>query len=100
MDFTSFSQARGFALSGGYRNVIPLFFPGIRVPLYSTRRDTMEIPVLSADLIVALDKEYPLKNPALDTTDRMLWRTAGRRDVVDMLLVSLENHLEDQMKKK
>jgi hypothetical protein len=60
----------------------------------------MEIPVLSADLIAALDKTYPLKNPPLDLPDRMLWRAAGRRDVVEMLLCSLETQAEDRMKKK
>jgi len=60
----------------------------------------MEIPILAADLVKALDKLYPLKNPTIDTTDRMLWRRAGQRDVVEMLLVSLESQIEDRMKKK
>ena len=60
----------------------------------------MEIPMLSVDLIKHLDKVYPLKNPSNDMTDRAVWRQAGRRDVVEMLLVALNNQVEDQMKKK
>lgn len=59
----------------------------------------MQIPVLSVDLIKALDKEFPLQNPSNDVIDRAIWRRAGRRDVVEMLLSSLKTNFEDQMKK-
>lgn len=59
----------------------------------------MNIPVLSADLIAALDKQFPLFSPSVDLPEKTIRHRAGQRSVVDMLLVSLESSLEDQMKK-
>lgn len=59
----------------------------------------MEIPVLSVDLIKALDKAYPLKNPSPDLPEKTIRYRAGQRSVVEMLLSSIETHIEDQMKK-
>jgi hypothetical protein len=60
----------------------------------------MEIPVLSEDLISALNKMFPLKNPPIDTPDRLIWFKAGQRQVVEMLVVSLETQIEDMMKRR
>jgi hypothetical protein len=60
----------------------------------------MEIPVLSADLIAALNKEFPLFNPSLTLPETAIRHRAGQRSVVEMLLVSLENQESDLMKKK
>ena len=59
----------------------------------------MEIPVLSVDLIKALDKEYPLFNPSPDLPEKTLRHRAGQRSVVEMLKANLEGQAEDQMKK-
>lgn len=60
----------------------------------------MEIPVLSVDLITALDKEYPLLNPSPDLPEKVIRHRAGQRSVVEMLKSILEGQVEDQMTKK
>jgi len=60
----------------------------------------MEIPVLSVDLIAALNKNFPLFNPSPNIPEITIRHRAGQRSVVEILLASLDHQEADQMKKK
>lgn len=45
------------------------------------------LPTSADDLISLLDAENPARPPALTDSERMIWFKAGRRSLVDDLLV-------------
>jgi len=50
-----------------------------------------EIPMLAADLIERLDKQFPHRCPKPMDGERFTWMYAGKRELVDMLLSALES---------
>lgn len=48
------------------------------------------LPTYSADLIEALDKQYPLRNPDVNDTEKQIMYRAGQRSVVEMLKSKLK----------
>jgi len=54
-----------------------------------------ELPMLAVDLIEYLDKQYPHRCPRMSDNDREIWMYAGKRELVDTLIASL-NELEDE----
>lgn len=54
---------------------------------FAAERQRMRGLCLAAsDLIDELDKRYQFKPPAMEAPDRQIWRSAGARDVVELLL--------------
>lgn len=53
------------------------------------------IPVLSYDLIQALDKDFPERCPDPALPEREIWMQAGERRLVRMLLARLKQMEED-----
>ena len=54
-----------------------------------------DLPYTSEELIKELDREYPLCNPSVTASIETIQRRAGRRDVVDKLLVLLARQKEE-----
>ena len=48
--------------------------------------EPLPFPVLSDELINALDSHFPQRHPDLSFTDREVWFKAGQRAVVDYLI--------------
>ena len=48
--------------------------------------EPLPFPVLSDELIRALDSHYPQRHPDLSLSDREIWYRAGQRAVVDFLI--------------
>ena len=48
--------------------------------------EPLPFPVLSDELINALDSHFPQRPPDLSFTDREVWFKAGQRAVVDYLI--------------
>ncbi len=46
----------------------------------------MSLPVITDELINALDVVFPNKHPDLSMTDKEIWYKAGQRYVVDYLI--------------
>ena len=45
-----------------------------------------KLPVITDDLIFALDQIFPNRHPDLSLTDRDVWYRAGQRSLVDYLI--------------
>jgi len=50
------------------------------------RRRLQGLCLAASELIDELDKRFQFKPPAMDAPERKLWRDAGARDVVELLL--------------
>jgi hypothetical protein len=48
--------------------------------------EPLPFPVLSDELINALDSHFPQRHPDLSLSDREVWFRAGKRAVVDYLI--------------
>ena len=48
--------------------------------------EPLPFPVLSDELINALDSHFPQRHPALSLSDREVWFKAGQRAIVDYLI--------------
>ena len=48
--------------------------------------EPLPFPVLSDELIKALDSHFPQRHPDLSLSDREVWFRAGKRAVVDYLI--------------
>ena len=48
--------------------------------------EPLSFPVLSDELINALDSHFPQRHPDLSLSDREVWFRAGKRAVVDYLI--------------
>lgn len=49
-----------------------------------------KIPLFSADLIRSLDERYPHRCPTLTQTEREMYLYAGKRELIDNLLLTLK----------
>tara|TARA_Y100001963_G_scaffold80315_1_gene111446 strand:- start:169 stop:378 length:210 start_codon:yes stop_codon:yes gene_type:complete len=56
-----------------------------------------DLPVLTDELLDALDSIYPSKPPDLSWTDREVWYKAGQRSVVDFLKKHQERQKETML---
>jgi len=45
-----------------------------------------KLPVITDEMIFALDKIFPHRHPDLSLTDREVWYRAGQRSLVDYLI--------------
>ena len=45
-----------------------------------------KLPVISDELIFALDQTFPHRHPDLSLSDREIWFKAGQRSLVDYLI--------------
>lgn len=50
------------------------------------RRKLQGLALAASELVDELDKRFQFKPPAMDAPERKLWRDAGARDVVELLL--------------
>jgi len=55
-----------------------------------------KLPILSADLIAELNKDFPEQSPDPSDSERELWMKAGERRVVRMLVVKLRQLEEEE----
>jgi hypothetical protein len=55
------------------------------------------IPYTAEELIEELDKMYPHECPHINQIDRKIWMVAGRRELIDKLLVRLEKTKEEEL---
>ena len=58
----------------------------------------MIIPYTAEELIEQLDKMFPEYTPEVDWNDREIWMYAGKRELIRMLKVWLENADEEDVK--
>ena len=58
--------------------------------------EPLSFPVLSDELINALDSHFPQRNPDLSFSDREVWFKAGQRAVVDYL-IEQQNRQKESM---
>ena len=59
--------------------------------------DNLPFPVLSDELIKALDSHFPQRHPDLSFTDREVWYKAGQRAVVDYLIEQQKRQKETML---
>ncbi len=45
-----------------------------------------KLPIITDELIFALDQKFPNRHPDLSLTDREVWYRAGQRSLVDYLI--------------
>jgi hypothetical protein len=57
------------------------------------------IPLLSVDLIAALDELYPERCPSVKDSDRDIWLYAGKRELVRLLKVRVEQDRKETMER-
>ena len=57
----------------------------------------MSLPVITDELIQALDAVFPNKHPDLSFSDREVWYRAGQRSVVDYLIEQQLRHKETML---
>ena len=58
--------------------------------------EPLSFPVLSDELINALDNHFPQRHPDLSFSDREVWFKAGQRAVVDYL-IEQQNRQKESM---
>ena len=56
-----------------------------------------KLPVITDELIFALDKIFPHRHPDLSLTDREVWYRAGQRCVVDFLIEQQKRQQETML---
>ena len=59
--------------------------------------DNLPFPVLSDELIKALDSHFPQRHPDLSFTDREVWFKAGQRAVVDYIIEQQKRQKETML---
>ena len=59
--------------------------------------DNLPFPVLSDELIKALDSHFPQRHPDLSFTDREVWSKAGQRAVVDYIIEQQKRQKETML---
>ena len=59
--------------------------------------EPLPFPVLSDELIRALDSHYPQRHPDLSLSDREIWYRAGQRAVVDFLIEQQARQRENML---
>ena len=55
------------------------------------------LPLITDDLIQALDSLYPQRHPDLSLSDREIWYRAGQRSVVDYLIEQQKRQRETML---
>ena len=55
------------------------------------------LPLITDDLIQALDNLYPQRHPDLSLSDREIWYRAGQRSVVDYLIEQQKRQRETML---
>ena len=58
------------------------------------------LPLITDDLIQALDNLYPQRHPDLSLSDREIWYKAGQRFVVDYLIEQQKRQQETMLDQK
>ena len=56
-----------------------------------------KLPVITDELIFALDQIFPHRHPDLSLTDREVWYRAGQRSTVDFLLEQQKRQKETML---
>ena len=56
-----------------------------------------KLPVITDELIFALDQKFPNRHPDLSLTDREVWYRAGQRFVVDFLIEQQKRQKETML---
>ena len=59
-----------------------------------------KLPVITDELIFALDQKFPNRHPDLSLTDREVWYRAGQRFVVDFLIEQQKRQKETMLTNK
>jgi len=55
------------------------------------------LPLITDDLIQALDNLYPQRHPDLSLSDREIWYRSGQRSVVDYLIAQQKRQRETML---
>ena len=55
------------------------------------------LPLITDDLIQALDSLYPQRHPDLSLSDREIWYRSGQRSVVDYLIEQQKRQRETML---
>ncbi len=55
------------------------------------------LPLITDDLIQALDNLYPQRHPDLSLSDREIWYRSGQRSVVDYLIEQQKRQRETML---
>jgi len=56
-----------------------------------------KLPVITDEMIFALDKIFPHRHPDLSLTDREVWYRAGQRSTVDFLIEQQKRQKETML---
>ena len=64
-----------------------------------TKTELKSLPLISEDMVNALDERFPEQSADLQWTDREVWYKAGQRSVIKYLLKELEEQNEDVFRK-
>jgi len=59
--------------------------------------EPLPFPLLTEELIKALDSHYPQRHPDLSLSDREIWFRAGQRSVVDFLIEHQNRQKENML---
>jgi len=59
--------------------------------------EPLPFPLLTEELIKALDSHYPQRHPDLSLSDREIWFRAGQRSVVDFLIEHQDRQKENML---
>jgi len=59
-----------------------------------------KLPVITDELIFALDQIFPHRHPDLSLTDREVWYRAGQRSTVDFLIEQQKRQKETMLTSK
>jgi hypothetical protein len=60
----------------------------------------VSLPVITDELIEALDQVFPNRHPDLSLTDREVWYRAGERSVVNYLIEQQKRQKETMLNNK
>ena len=60
----------------------------------------MSLPVITDELIEALDQVFPNRHPDLSLSDREVWYRAGERSVVNYLIEQQKRQKETMLNNK
>tara|TARA_R100000654_G_scaffold1299_1_gene4695 strand:- start:1503 stop:1724 length:222 start_codon:yes stop_codon:yes gene_type:complete len=61
------------------------------------KSEHIPFPVLTDELLNALDSHYPQRHPDLSLSDREVWFRAGQRSVVDYLIEQQQRQRDNML---
>ena len=61
------------------------------------KSEHIPFPVLTDELLKALDSHYPQRHPDLSLSDREIWFRAGQRSVVDFFIEHQNRQKENML---